>query len=165
MNAEEIEKLAETIERCPGREWHEGRLESEARFAEGLDDAQKIRASMILCQTIENRIIDRFDGTGDEEAARVAQGSEVGAMMEEMLDFDRDVIGERRKFAMESCDERQCVANAIEKIGVTKCDMRRSGRNLLPNVVEDNIARDDAEYAVVNRHDRAMSAKMLAAAA
>ena len=83
----------------------------------------------------------------------------------QVLDFYGDVIGHIRKFAMEFLDEWNRVADTVEKVRIAERNVLRAGRHLPANVFQYNPARYDAKDAVVNRHDRAMPAKMLAAAA
>ena len=56
------------------------------------------------------------------------------------------------------------MADAIEKIRIAESDVFGAGIHLAANIFEDYFARDDAERAVVDRNDRAMAAKMFAAA-
>src|SRR5437762_11798772 len=86
-------------------------------------------------------------------------------MLEKVFDLDGDVVSNPRKLAVQRFNKLHRVADAIEKIRITKCDVLRPYRHLLTNVLEHNLAVHDAENAVVNRDDGAMPAKVLATAA
>ena len=86
-------------------------------------------------------------------------------MFSQVLDFYGDVVGHVREFAMKFFDQRNGVADAIEKIWIAERNVLRAGGHLAANVFQYNFARHDAENSVVHRHDRAMAAQMLAAAA
>ena len=57
------------------------------------------------------------------------------------------------------------MAYSVEKIRIAEGDMLGARRYLLPHVCHYDFAAHNAEHTVVNRHDRAMPAEMLAAAA
>ena len=59
----------------------------------------------------------------------------------------------------------QAVCGSIEKIGVTKANVGCALLDLLPDVGQHHVGRNDAECALVHRHHRAVPAQMLAAAA
>jgi hypothetical protein len=82
-----------------------------------------------------------------------------------MLDFNRHVIGNCRKFPMKFFDKFHGMTNAVEKIGIAERNMLRARGHLAANVFHHYIAAHDAKHALVNRNDGTMPAKMLAAAA
>src|SRR5258708_39707431 len=56
------------------------------------------------------------------------------------------------------------MGDAIEQIGIAEGDVLCSGSDLLANVGENILERDNAKLASVNRDDGTMSAEMFAAA-
>src|ERR1017187_7797360 len=86
-------------------------------------------------------------------------------MLEQMLDLNRHIIGELRKLAAQSFNQRNCVAHAIEKIRVSERDMLRAGRDLLTHIAKDNFTVHDTEDPVVHRNNRAMTAEMFTSTA
>src|SRR5208283_275320 len=86
-------------------------------------------------------------------------------MFQKMLDLDRYVVAKLREFAMQGFHQRYRVAHTIKEVRVAKGEVLRAGSNLLTDVREHNFAIDNPKDAVVDRHNRAVAAKMLAAAA
>src|SRR5438105_14271307 len=82
-----------------------------------------------------------------------------------MLDLDGDVVGQPRKFGMQSVHHSHRMPRAVEEIGIAKRNMLRPGSDLLADVGKHDFPLHDPERAVVNGDDRAMPAKMLASAA
>ena len=62
-------------------------------------------------------------------------------------------------------DDPQAVGRAVEEVRVAERDVLGAGRDLLPDVGEDHLARHHPEAAVVHRDDGAVAAEVLAAAA
>ena len=79
-------------------------------------------------------------------------------VLEEVFDLDGDVVGESRKFLVQSFNKRDCVPSAIEKIGIAERDVLRPGRHLLPNVFQYDFTIHDAENTVIDGHDGAVAA-------
>ena len=50
------------------------------------------------------------------------------------------------------------VRRAVEKIGIAKRDVPRARRDLLTDILEDDLSIDHAKRAVIHRHDGAMAA-------
>ena len=86
-------------------------------------------------------------------------------MAQQVLDLDRDVVGEVGMLAVERLDDWQRVADAVEEVRVAEGDVPRPGANLAADVLEHDLARDDAEAAAVHRRDRAVAAQVPAPAA
>src|SRR5258706_6880366 len=86
-------------------------------------------------------------------------------MFEKMLDLDGRVVGDERKLAMQFLNDAHRVGGSIEEIGIAEGDVLRAGGDLLANIVQHYVALDDAEVALINRHNRAVAAQMFAAAA
>ena len=61
--------------------------------------------------------------------------------------------------------DRDGVPRPVEEIGIAKRDVPRARLHLLLDVFHHDLARHDAELPAVHRHDGAMAAVMLAAAA
>ena len=84
-------------------------------------------------------------------------------MLQQMLDFDRRVVADIWKPRVKALDDSPGVRRSIEEIGIAKRDVLSARHDLLINVGEDDVNRNGAELAVVDRYDRAMPAAMLAA--
>src|SRR5262245_36803307 len=85
-------------------------------------------------------------------------------MLEQVFDFNRDVVGNARKLLGKGMGDPLGMTNAIEEIRVAESNVPRAGCDLRAHVREDNVGRDDSKAAVVNRHDRAVTAMMLTSA-
>ena len=59
---------------------------------------------------------------------------------------------------------REGVGGAVEEVGIAEGDVLRAGGDLRADVGEHDVGVHGAEAAVVDRHDRAVAAAMLAAA-
>src|SRR5216684_428151 len=57
------------------------------------------------------------------------------------------------------------VADAVKEVWIAEGDVLRPGGHLAANVFEHHVLADNSEDSFVNRHDGAMAAEMLAAAA
>src|SRR6266404_5613701 len=66
---------------------------------------------------------------------------------------------------MKRRNEFHGVTDAVEEIRIAEGDVLRAGGHLAANVFEHHLAADDSKDALIDRHDGAMAAKMLAAAA
>ena len=82
-----------------------------------------------------------------------------------MFDLDGDVVGEVRKLAMNSIHDVESMANPIEEIRVPEGDVLRASIHLGADVLKYDLAWYDTELAIVDRHDRAMTTTVFAAAA
>ncbi len=82
-----------------------------------------------------------------------------------MFDFNGYIVGEFGKFAVQRFDQRDGMANSIEKIRIAKCNVLSARRDLLADVGENNFPIHDAKNAVIDGNNRAMTAQMLATAA
>src|SRR2546427_13151105 len=86
-------------------------------------------------------------------------------LFEQMLDFDGDVIRDCWELAMKFINQLHRVANAVKEVRIAERDVLGSCGNLAAHVFEHHIAADDSKDALVNRHNGAVPAQMLAAAA
>src|SRR5579864_389103 len=126
---------------------------------------EKIGARVAFFERSENGIIDGFDSADDEKAASLLKPFEMVFVFSQVLDFYGYVVGHIRKFAVESFDEFDGMANAVEEIGIAKRNVLRASSHLATNIFKNNVAADDAKHAFVNGHNRTVAAKMFAAAA
>ena len=62
-------------------------------------------------------------------------------------------------------DDRDGMADPVEEIRVAEGDVPRAGGDLRPHIGEHDVAGDDTEPPVVDRHHRTVPAAVLAAAA
>src|SRR5882762_822796 len=85
-------------------------------------------------------------------------------MLPQVFDLDRYVVAELGKLLMHRLDNRERVRWPIEEIRIAERDVPRARSNLLADIRKNNVAFDHAKRAVIHRHDRAMPAKMFAAA-
>ncbi len=86
-------------------------------------------------------------------------------MIEQVLDFDRDVVRQAGVRGVQRLDDAHGVRRAVEKIGIAKGDVARAGRDLRVDIREHDLLLNDAELPVVDRDDRAVAAQVPAAAA
>ena len=126
---------------------------------------KKIHARVAFVEAAQHFVVNRFDRAGHEEAASVAQFWQMLLMLEKVFDLDGDVVSNLRKLAVQRFYKHHPVADAIEKIRITKRDVLRSHCHLLANIFEHNFAVHNPENTVVDGDDRAVTAKMLASAA
>ena len=69
-------------------------------MAEHFDDGDEIGIGMTLIEPGENRVVNRFDGAGHEQASGIAERPQVLGVLEQVIDLDRHVVGEARMFAV-----------------------------------------------------------------
>ena len=163
--AEHVEQVAVTLQCGPWRKRHERRLQNETGLAEELDHSQEISARVALIKPLEYGVVQGLDGAGNKQAAGFAQRADVPGVLEQVLDLDGDVVGQARMLAVQGFDDRHCMPNAVEKVGVTESNVLGARRNLTADVLQHHLALHNAECAVVNRHNRAVAAQVFAAAA
>jgi DNA ligase D-like protein (predicted 3'-phosphoesterase) len=82
-----------------------------------------------------------------------------------VLDLDRDVVGDARVCGRQRPHDALGMARPVQEVGVTERDVLRTGSDLGGDVGQDDLGRDHAEAPVVHRHDRAMTAPVLAPSA
>ena len=82
-----------------------------------------------------------------------------------MLDLDGDVVGDLRVRGVQRVDDAHRVRRTVEEIGIAERDVLRRRPRPARDVGEHDVGLHDAELSLVDRHDRAMAAQMLAAAA
>jgi len=148
----------------PRRERDKGRLQREASVVAEIESAEEICARVTLFKFKKDSIIDRFDRAGDEQAAGACECLDSVRVAEKVLDFNRDVIGQPGVLCVERFNDTSSMSDAVEEIGIAKCNVLASGRNLLANVGEDYLVRDDTKLAGVNGNNWAVAAQMLTSA-
>ena len=85
---------------------------------------------MALAQVVQDVILHRFHCRDDEQAARARERRQVRAVLQQVLDLDRGVEGQRRELGVQRLDQAQRVAQAIEEVGVAEGDVLGSGSYL-----------------------------------
>src|SRR6476660_8056829 len=85
-------------------------------------------------------------------------------MAQQVLHLDRHVVGRLGELSRKAANDRFSVTNAVEEIGIAECDVARARGNLRSHVGQHDLGRNDAEAAVIHRHDWTVPASMLAAA-
>ncbi len=106
-----------------------------------------------------------FHRAGNEQAARLAKARQQFAMLQQVLDLDGRVVGERGTLAMQGVRDAHSVRGPVEEIGIAEGDVLGARGHLLANVGEHHFRLHHAETALIYRHHGAMAAQMLAAAA
>ena len=86
-------------------------------------------------------------------------------VLQQMFDFDRDVVGERRIPAMEPLEDSHRVRGTVEEVGIAKRHVLGARGNLDADISQHDVLLHNPKLAVVNRHDRTMAAEMTASAA
>src|SRR6266568_885772 len=86
-------------------------------------------------------------------------------MAQQMLDFDRDVITEPRKFPVHGLDDCEGVRGPVKKVRIAECDVLGACIDLLADIFEHDVPLHNAKNSVVDRNDGAMTAKVFASPA
>ena len=77
-----------------------------------------------------------------------------------MFDFGGDVERQFRELRMHGAGDAQRMPGSIEEIGIAEGDMFGAGGDLVANVREHDVFRDDEEAPVIHRRDRAVRAQV-----
>src|SRR6266404_6313392 len=155
-----VEQVEIALHSRPWGKRHKCRMKGHAKFAESLDDVQKILACVAFVEEFQNGIVYRLNRADDEETAGIAKRGEMLLIFAQVLDLDRYVVGELREFPVEFLNEFDGMTDAVEEVRIAERDMLRAGSRLAANVFENNIAADDSKDTFVYRHDRTMPATM-----
>src|SRR2546426_2309545 len=67
-----------------------------------------------------------------------------------MLDLGREVEGHVGKFGVHRTDDAQRVAGSVQKIGVAECDVGRAGHDLPPDILQEDLRRQDRKSTRLN---------------
>src|SRR5215510_2196310 len=84
-------------------------------------------------------------------------------MLQQVFHLDYDVVSHIGKFAMQRFNDPSRVSRTIEEIRIAERDVAGTLFDLRTHIGEDRFYGHDPELAVVDRHDRAMPAAVLAA--
>src|SRR6266403_3871663 len=160
-----VEQVEIALQCRPRGKRHKCRMKSYAKFAEDSDDVQEILARMALLEKFQNCIINGLHGADDKEASGIAKHREMLLVFAQVLDLDRYVVGELRKFPVEFLNEFHGVANAVEEVRIAERNVLRAGSRLAAHVLANNVAADDSKDTFIDRHDWTVPAKMFATAA
>ena len=118
---------------------------------------------MPLAQVLQHRVVDRFHGARDEETPRAGEQWKHRRVPQEVLDLDRDVVGDTRKSRREPFDDAPRVRRPVEEIGIAEGDVLGARGDLLADVLEHRIDGNRMKAPLVDRYDRAVTTEMLAA--
>ena len=125
----------------------------------------EVGRGVVLAKAREDLVVDRLHRRGNEEAPRVAERREIRPPAEQVLDLDGGVEGEEGMLRVHRLHDPQGMGRTVEEVRITERDVLRAGRDLLPDVGEDHLARHHPEAPVVHRDDGAVAAEVLAAPA
>ena len=160
-----LEQRAVRLEGGPWSEGDECRREGQAGLAAQRHRALESRSRVPLLELVQHVIVYGLDGARDERAARVAQNGQRVSVGEQMLDLDRDVVRDLRKLRMERARDGNGVADAVEEVRVAERDVSGARGDLPSDVRHDDLRGHYPEAPVVDGHNRAVTAAVLAAAA
>jgi len=90
---------------------------------------------------------------------------EVVRVLQQVLDLDRDVIGEVRELPMELFPQTDSVADAVKEIRIAESDVLGTTGYLLANVLDDHSTWNDAKPSAIDGDDRAVTAQVFTATA
>ncbi len=164
FGGDEAEEFAEVVEGGPGCEGEEGRGEWESGGAGERESLFEIAPGVAFVEDGEEAVIDGFDGADDERTTGLAEDRDEIAVLEKVLNLNGCVVGETREFGMESFDDGTGVAWAVEEIRVSECNVPSAGVDLLADIGKHDFPLHHAEIALIHGDDRAVAAKVLAAA-
>src|SRR5215471_17575708 len=82
-----------------------------------------------------------------------------------MLDLDGHVIAKIRKLAVEIPNDGNRVPGAVKEVRVSERDVASTRLHLPSDVLQDYFLLDNPKPSLVHRHNRAMTAQVLAATA
>ena len=75
---------------------------------------------MALLQPHQHLVIDRFHRAGDEGTAGFDDTAEQVAMRQQMLHFDRDVVGDTGMGRVKPLHDPQGMRGTVEEIGISE---------------------------------------------
>ncbi len=90
------QQFAIRFARGPGRERNEGGRERQTGGSKLSHHLDEIGARVAFVELREHRVIHRFHGAGDEQAAGFAQPRQQFAMLQQVFDLDGGVVGDAR---------------------------------------------------------------------
>ena len=165
---ESIDCLEQRAVRLEGGPWGEGdecRREGQAGLAAQRHRALESRSRVPLLELFQHVIVYGLDGARHERAARVAQNGQRVGVGEQMLDLDRDVVRDLRKLRMERAATATAWRMPLKKSGSPNVMCRAPSATCASDVCHDDLRGHYPEAPVVDGHNRAVTATVLAAAA
>jgi hypothetical protein len=114
-----------------------------------------------LVEVEEHRVAERLHGGNHEGAAERAELRQHRPVAQEVLDLRRDVEAHVREGRVEGPRHGEGVPRAIEEVGVADRHVGRPGLDLLADVGQDHVRRDDEKAPAVDRRDGAVPAEVL----
>ena len=160
-----VQQIAIVFERQPGMKRDECRNQRETGGTAEIHRCEEILARVPLVEKAQYAVVERFDGARHERAAAGRESRQQIRMLKQMLDLDRDVEADVWIGGAHPVDDVHRVRWTIEEVGVAKCNVVRAGRNLRRDIGQHDVRLDHAELTLIDGHDRAMPAEMLASAA
>src|SRR5262245_65882809 len=118
---------------------------------------------MPFVQNLQHSITKRLDRGDNEQASGRGKFPKILTSLEQMLDLRGKVERQGRKLLVHCPNHTERVFWSVQKVGIAECDVRSARADLLADVLQDHILRQDKESAAVHRWNRAMSAQMQAA--
>ncbi len=115
---------------------------------------------MAFFEHLQHVVAERFHGRDDEQTSQLAKLRKEIPPFQDVLDLGREIEGHLREFGVKTPDDVERVAGAVQKIGIPERNMRRSGLNLPPDVLHDNILGHQKESSLIHGNDGAMAAGM-----
>src|SRR5216684_1555409 len=107
-------------------------------------------------------VIHRLHRADHKQASRIAQPRQVLLLLPQMLNLDGHIVSNAGKLGVKRLHQLHRVPYPIKKVRIAKRNVLRTRRHLLPNIRQHHLALHNAKHTVVDRHNRAMPAKMLA---
>ena len=144
----------------------EGRHQRHARLAAQRDRLDEVGARVSLVEQPQHAVVDRLDRARHERAAGRGQPRHEIAVLQQVLDLDRDVVADARDAprAAPTTIRIACVG-PLKKSGSPKVMCRAPAATCAADVGEHDVGLHDAELPLVDRHDRTVPAQVPAAAA
>src|SRR3954453_1196622 len=118
----------------------------------------------MLLEMIEYVVVQRFDSRDDEDAAKFRKFGKQLTMLKDMFDFDRRVECEPGKLLFERSANAEPVRWSVKEIGIAKGDVSCAGVDFGSSVGNHGLASNGKHPTAVDRRDRTMGARMVAAA-
>jgi hypothetical protein len=113
----------------------------------------------------EHDVAQRLHRRHDERAPRRGEPRQQRLLSQQVLDLGRHVERHRRELLVERAGHVHGVPRPVQEIRVAERHVRGAGLDLLADVRQHDVLRDDEEPAAVDRRDGAVAAKVLAAPA
>src|SRR5579871_500460 len=115
---------------------------------------------MAFIQMRENMIADRLHRRDDERAAQRFELRKAFSVLQNMLDLDGGIEGERGKLGVHGAQDVLRVAGTVQEVWVAKGDVLRAHLDLRANVLQNNLSGQNKETAPVDGRDGTMQASV-----